>query len=218
MQQCWPVSLRLRTKPPTRGKGRAPPTTRPSRPSSPPLMRCWSARTGFLRAPPRRGRTTRSRSFTISTGTRAPASTRGGGSSRARAISRPSSRPHSPMCVWSRGLMERVQPEPLGLKCPSFTDELVGREPLQGLEPPGEVVGCHEIVEVLPELIVAVVVIASNGGILDRAVHPFNLTIRPRVPGLGQAMINIVLRAGELERVGPEQFAARDRLLDERRR
>src|SRR5215216_6428224 len=68
--------------------------------------------------------------------------------------------------VWSRGLMERVQPEPLGLKCPSFTDELVGREPLQRLEPPGEVIGCHEIAEVLPELIVAVVVVASHGRVL----------------------------------------------------
>jgi hypothetical protein len=31
-------------------------------------------------------------------------------------------------------------------------------------------------------------------------------------------MVHIVLGAGELERVGPEQFAARNRLFDERRR
>src|SRR3954452_5810942 len=86
--------------------------------------------------------------------------------------------------------MERVESEPLGLECPSFTDELVGREPLQSLEPPGEVIGRHEIAEVLPELIVAFVVIASDGGILDRTVHPFNLTIGPRVPGFCQAMVN----------------------------
>src|SRR5215204_374377 len=99
------------------------------------------------------------------------------------------------MCVWSRHLVERVEPEPLGLECPSFTDELVGREPLQGLEPPGEVVGRHEIAQVLPELIVAVVVIAPDGGILDRAVHPFNLTIGPRVPGFCQAMVNLKLNS-----------------------
>src|SRR5688572_4164659 len=35
--------------------------------------------------------------------------------------------------VQSRHLVERDEPERLGLVCPSFADELVGREPLQGL-------------------------------------------------------------------------------------
>src|SRR3954451_11559543 len=40
--------------------------------------------------------------------------------------------------VQSRHLVERVQPEPFWLDRPSFTDELVGREPLQGFEPTTE--------------------------------------------------------------------------------
>jgi hypothetical protein len=31
-----------------------------------------------------------------------------------------------------------------------------------------------------------------DGRILDGAVHPLDLTIGPRVPGLGQAMIDVV--------------------------
>jgi len=114
-------------------------------------------------------------------------------------------------------LVERVEPEPFRLECPSFADELVGREPLQGLEPPGEV-GRHEVGEVLPELIVAFVVKASDGGILDGPVHPLDLAIGPGVTRLGQAMINVVLSAGEFESMRAEEFAARDRLLDERSR
>jgi hypothetical protein len=34
-------------------------------------------------------------------------------------------------------LVERIEPEALRLSCPSFADELVGREALQGLVPAG---------------------------------------------------------------------------------
>src|SRR3954465_11748602 len=43
------------------------------------------------------------------------------------------------------------------------------------------------------------VVIASDGCVLDGPVHPLDLTIGPRVPGLGQAMVHIVLGAGVFE-------------------
>jgi hypothetical protein len=73
--------------------------------------------------------------------------------------------------------MERIEPEPLRLDCPLFADELDGREALEGFEAAAEIVGCDEVGEVAPELFVAVVVEASDGGFLDGAVHPFDLPV-----------------------------------------
>ena len=39
------------------------------------------------------------------------------------------------------------------------------------------IVGIHEQVKMRSELVVAVVVVALDGGVLDRAVHPFDLTV-----------------------------------------
>ena len=57
-----------------------------------------------------------------------------------------------------------------------------------------------------------VVVVALDGGFLEGAVHAFDLAIGPRMPRLGQAMIDVVLGAGELEGVGAEELAALQRL------
>ncbi len=54
---------------------------------------------------------------------------------------------------------------------------LVGSEPPQGLEALSEVVGVEEGFEVLSELRVGLVVIAPNGGFLEGAVHPLDLTV-----------------------------------------
>ena len=43
--------------------------------------------------------------------------------------------------VQSRHFMERIEVEALWLGCPAFADELIGREPLQRLQTPAEVVG-----------------------------------------------------------------------------
>jgi hypothetical protein len=74
-------------------------------------------------------------------------------------------------------LLERVEAESFRLDCPSFADELVGREAVEGLESSGEVVGGDEVVEMPGELVVGCVVIPLNGRFLDCAVHAFDLTI-----------------------------------------
>lgn len=56
--------------------------------------------------------------------------------------------------------------EPVGFVCPCFADGLIGCEAAQGLQAACEVVGCHEVGEVLAELVVAVVVEAPDGGVL----------------------------------------------------
>jgi hypothetical protein len=52
------------------------------------------------------------------------------------------------------------------------------------------------------ELPVTVVVEAMNRCLFDGLVHALDLTVRPRMFGLGQAMVNVMLGASELECVG----------------
>ena len=49
---------------------------------------------------------------------------------------------------------------------------------------------------------------------LDGAVHALDLSIRPRVPRLGQPVRHIVLGAGEFERVGAKELLVGQHLLD----
>jgi hypothetical protein len=84
-------------------------------------------------------------------------------------------------------LVERVKDEAVGLVGPCFAEELVGCDASQALEAFSEVVGGDEVVEVSSQLIVAVVVEALDGGILDGAVHPLDLAVIRHV-GSGVAM------------------------------
>jgi hypothetical protein len=52
-----------------------------------------------------------------------------------------------------------------------------------------------------------VVGVAPEGGVLRGVVHPLDLTIGPGMVRLDQAMFNVVLRTGELKRVGAEDVA-----------
>ena len=58
------------------------------------------------------------------------------------------------------------------------------------------------------------VVEAFNRGVLNRAVHAFDLAIGPRMLWLGQPVLDIVLGAGVFEWVRPEDLAGRDSLFD----
>ena len=62
-------------------------------------------------------------------------------------------------------------------------------------------VGGDEGAEVLAELVVAIVMIAFDGGLLDGSVHPLDLPIGPRVLHLGQTMLDPVLVADAIEDV-----------------
>jgi hypothetical protein len=63
------------------------------------------------------------------------------------------------------------------------------------LEATGEVVGGDEVVELSPQLIVAVVVEALDCGLLDGPVHSLDLTIRSRMIDLGEAVLDAVFLA-----------------------
>jgi hypothetical protein len=59
-------------------------------------------------------------------------------------------------------MVKRIEPESLRLDAPYFANGRVGCEAIQGLEPSGEVAGAHEVSHMLPKLVIAVVLGASD--------------------------------------------------------
>jgi len=114
--------------------------------------------------------------------------------------------------------MERIEPEAFGLDCPSLADKFARCEPFERLQSAGEIVGHYEVGKVAFELLVSIIVVVFDGGVLECAVHPLDLTVRPRMFGLGRTMVDIPLGLGLgiLEGVSTEQLAVRHGLLDER--
>ena len=97
--------------------------------------------------------------------------------------------------------MDWIEPESFGLFCPRFTDELVGGEAVQGLQASPIVVGVDEGRQVSVELLVAVVVVAFDGGFLDGSVHPFDLPVGPGMLHLCAPVLDAVLVAAHVEHV-----------------
>ncbi len=87
--------------------------------------------------------------------------------------------------------MARFFLEEVRLCLPFFPDELCWREAFEGLEPSGVVVGVDEQIKVSAQLLVVIVMVAFDGGLLDRPVHGLDLTICPRVVGFGQAGLSV---------------------------
>ena len=110
--------------------------------------------------------------------------------------------------------MERIEGESFWLFRPDLADVFVRREPLEGLETLGEVVGSDEVREMSSQLVMGFVVEALDRRVLDGAVHPLDLTIGPRVPGLGQAMIDVVASARYFKGRSPEWLAALKHAFD----
>ena len=88
--------------------------------------------------------------------------------------------------------MDRVQGESIRLLSPDLADILVRCEPVEGLKPAREIVGRHEVRKVRAQLVMAVVVEAFDGRLLDGAVHPFDLPVGPWMVGFGQPVLNPV--------------------------
>ena len=64
------------------------------------------------------------------------------------------------------------------------------------------------------QLIVGFVEVAFDGGVLDRAIHPLDLAIRPRMLWLRQPVVNIIDGAGIFEGMRSEWFVVGDHLSD----
>src|SRR5438270_9492347 len=73
--------------------------------------------------------------------------------------------------------MDRIENESSGLFCPGTADVFVRGKAFQDLETTGEIVSGDEVDQVGSELVVAVIVIAVDGRLFDRTVHPLDLPI-----------------------------------------
>src|SRR3546814_4071761 len=87
--------------------------------------------------------------------------------------------------------MDGIDSEAFRLFGPELADVFVGGEAFESLEPLGKVVGGEEVCEVRPQPVVAVVVVAANGGLFDRAVHAFDLAVGPGVVRLGEPVVDV---------------------------
>ena len=111
-----------------------------------------------------------------------------------------------------------VDPEALWLDGLLVADEVVGGLAFQGLQPAGVVVGGEESIEMAPQLVGRGVVEDPHRGLLDGAVHPLDLPVRPStaelsirarrdgdhqiaegVVGLGQSVLDAVGPADAVE-------------------
>lgn len=90
--------------------------------------------------------------------------------------------------------MDWVESESFWFFCPYFADVFVGGEALQGFEAFCVVIGIDEVREVLLQLVVAVIVIAFDGRLLDGPVHPLHLSVGPEVLDFGQPVFDTVFR------------------------
>ncbi len=114
--------------------------------------------------------------------------------------------------------MGRVKREAIRFFCPSIANGLVGCETFEGLQAPGEVIGADEVIEVGAQVIMVAVVDARDGGILDGAVHAFDLPVGPRVAWFREAMVDVVPGAGKLKAVDPEKLVGVEKTWSFRRR
>ena len=96
-------------------------------------------------------------------------------------------------------MLERVDAKSFRLFCPYFADVFIRGEALEGLEPPGEIIGHQEAVHVRFQLFVRGVVITFHRGLLDGSVHAFNLPVCPGMLWLGEPVFNLVFIAAEIE-------------------
>lgn len=94
------------------------------------------------------------------------------------------------LVVQSRYLIDRVEEESVRLRSPDFADVFVWREAVERLQAGGKVFGGNEVAKVPTELILADIVKALDGCVLDRPVHLVDLAIRPRMILLGQPVLD----------------------------
>lgn len=104
--------------------------------------------------------------------------------------------------------MERIGGERERVGLETRTDELERREASEGLEAFGEVVGVEKGGEMFVELRGRVVMVGTDSGVFESAVHAFDLTIGPRMIGFGEAVIDEETSAGKLEGMSAEEFTA----------
>jgi hypothetical protein len=78
------------------------------------------------------------------------------------------------------------------------------REPLEGLESSGDVVGTEEVVRVRFELVMCVVEVALHRSVFDGADHALELPVGRAMVGLGQPVLDSTKDTEPVERMAAE--------------
>lgn len=108
-----------------------------------------------------------------------------------------------------------IESKSVGLFLPAFTDEFVNGETAQSPGSLGEVVSGDKVSEMGPQLVVAIVVVALDGGFFDGTVHAFHLPVGPGMIRFRQPMFDAVQKQTLLNgyprkrAVGPLRFFGR---------
>ena len=102
--------------------------------------------------------------------------------------------------------MVRIELKAFRLLLPAFTDLLVVRQSLESFETLGKVIGREELSEMLLELVVRLIVIALDGCLLDSAIHPLDLPVRPRMLDFGQPMFDSIFFTNAVEQMFESPF------------
>jgi hypothetical protein len=74
---------------------------------------------------------------------------------------------------------------------------------VQCVQPTRVILGVDEEPQVLPELIVALVVVAFDSRFFEGAVHPLDLAVGPGVVRLGEPVFDVVLTTDLIEALNP---------------
>ncbi len=86
--------------------------------------------------------------------------------------------------------MDRVEGKFIWGFRPELTEVFIGREPFEGLESSGEVVGSEEVGQVRFELVMGVVEVSLDRSVFDGSVHSLDLPVGPGVVGLGEPVLD----------------------------
>jgi hypothetical protein len=103
--------------------------------------------------------------------------------------------------VSSRHLMDWIEGKSVWGLRPELAEVFVGRE---GLEPLGEVVGSEEVCQVRFDSVMGVVEVSLDRGVLDGAVHPLDLPVRPGMVGSGQPVFDSMNETEPVEGMAAE--------------
>ena len=98
--------------------------------------------------------------------------------------------------------MDWIEFESFWLFCPDFADVFVGREAIEGFEPSSVVVSVDEVRQMGFELLMAVIVVAFDGGFLNGPVHALHLPVGPWMPDFGQAVLNAIFLTPHVKHMG----------------
>ena len=107
-------------------------------------------------------------------------------------------------------MVEGIQSESLGLFCPELTNPLERREAPKALEPLRKVVRIEEGGHMRSKARMRGVEEPADGGLLDGAIHPFDLTVGPRMVEFREPMVDTVLGARVVKGVRPKALMGRE--------